>query len=163
MVSGSFDFLPVWPHRDRFVGWQHVSVGAHCGQSTERGTETNVLTETGMHKLNLVLVLQAREILELTPVRQLVSLKWNLYGKHYFRWDDIRKKVTFVLLHPCLTRALSSISAIRLLLLLYLLYIGTFTLCCTYRPLKDIPENYTKSDTDKTIRIQKTLQVCVTH
>lgn len=28
---------------------------------------------------------QARGILEVTPVRQLVSLKWNLYGKHYFR------------------------------------------------------------------------------
>ncbi|TMS11284.1 Transient receptor potential cation channel subfamily V member 5 [Larimichthys crocea] len=59
---------------------------------------------------------EARGILEVTPVRQLVSLKWNLYGKHYF----------------------------RLLLLLYLLYIGTFTLCCAYRPLKDAPENYTK-------------------
>uniref|UniRef100_A0A3Q3FGP2 Transient receptor potential cation channel, subfamily V, member 6 n=1 Tax=Labrus bergylta TaxID=56723 RepID=A0A3Q3FGP2_9LABR len=45
----------------------------------------------------------------------------------------------------------------KLLMLLYLLYIGTFTLCCAYRPLKDIPENYTKSDMDKTIRVQKTL------
>uniref|UniRef100_A0A8C7GKM5 Transient receptor potential cation channel, subfamily V, member 6 n=1 Tax=Oncorhynchus kisutch TaxID=8019 RepID=A0A8C7GKM5_ONCKI len=74
--------------------------------------------------------LVARRILEVTPVRQLVSLKWNLYGKHYF----------------------------RLLLLLYLLYIGTFTLCCVYRPLKDAPENYTVSDMDKTIRVQKTLK-----
>uniref|UniRef100_A0A3B4AYZ0 Ion transport domain-containing protein n=1 Tax=Periophthalmus magnuspinnatus TaxID=409849 RepID=A0A3B4AYZ0_9GOBI len=73
---------------------------------------------------------EARRILEVTPVRQLVSLKWNLYGKHYF----------------------------RLLLLLYLLYIGTFTLCCSYRPLKDAPENYTLSDMDKTIRVQKTLE-----
>ncbi|XP_072317615.1 transient receptor potential cation channel subfamily V member 6 [Eucyclogobius newberryi] len=73
---------------------------------------------------------EARRILEVTPVRQLVSLKWNLYGKHYF----------------------------RLLLLLYLLYIGTFTLCCTYRPLKDAPENYTKSDMDRTIRVQTTLK-----
>ncbi|XP_039973448.1 transient receptor potential cation channel subfamily V member 6 [Xiphias gladius] len=72
---------------------------------------------------------EARRILEVTPVRQLVSLKWNLYGKHYF----------------------------RLLLLLYLLYIGIFTLCCVYRPLKDVPENYTQSDMDKTIRVQKTL------
>ncbi|CAG6015164.1 unnamed protein product [Menidia menidia] len=72
---------------------------------------------------------EARGILEVTPVRQLVSLKWNLYGKHYF----------------------------RLLLLLYLLYIGTFTLCCAFRPLKDAPENYTMSDTDKTIRVQKAL------
>ncbi|KAJ0066327.1 hypothetical protein NL108_011122, partial [Boleophthalmus pectinirostris] len=79
---------------------------------------------------------EARRILEVTPVRQLVSLKWNLYGKHYF----------------------------RLLLVLYLLYIGTFTLCCSYRPLKDIPENYTQSELDKTIRIQKTLEESyVTH
>lgn len=51
-------------------------------------------------------------------------------------------------------------SCLRLLLLLYLLYIGTFTLCCAYRPLKDAPENYTTSDMDKTIRVQKTLDVC---
>ncbi|KAG7263292.1 hypothetical protein CRUP_037816 [Coryphaenoides rupestris] len=76
-----------------------------------------------------VLELIARRILEVTPVRQLVSLKWNLYGKHYF----------------------------RLLLVLYLLYIVTFTLCCVFRPLKDAPENYTTSDMDKTIRVQKTL------
>lgn len=56
--------------------------------------------------------------------------------------------------------ALLLLSATRLLLLLYLLYIGTFTLCCAYRPLKDAPENYTKSDTDKTIKVQKTLTVC---
>ncbi|NP_001027938.1 transient receptor potential cation channel subfamily V member 6 [Takifugu rubripes] len=87
----------------------------------------------GMSVLELIVGSQqkeARGILELTPVMRLVSLKWNLYGKHYF----------------------------RLLLLLYLLYIGTFTLCCTYRPLKDISENYTKSELDHTIRVQKTLQ-----
>ncbi|KAL2083978.1 hypothetical protein ACEWY4_019496 [Coilia grayii] len=73
---------------------------------------------------------EARRILEVTPVRQLVSLKWNLYGKHYF----------------------------RLLLLFYLLYIGTFTLCCVHRPLKDIPENYTLEENDKTVKIPKTLK-----
>ncbi|XP_024917048.1 transient receptor potential cation channel subfamily V member 6 isoform X2 [Cynoglossus semilaevis] len=79
---------------------------------------------------------EARRLLEVTPVRQLVSLKWNLYGKHYF----------------------------RLLLFLYLLYIGIFTLCCVYRPLKDAPENYTRSEMDKTIRVQKTLnESYVTH
>uniref|UniRef100_A0A669CW02 Transient receptor potential cation channel, subfamily V, member 6 n=1 Tax=Oreochromis niloticus TaxID=8128 RepID=A0A669CW02_ORENI len=72
----------------------------------------------------------ARKILEVTPVRQLVSLKWNLYGKHYFRF----------------------------LLFLYLLYIGTFTLCCMFRPLKKAPENYTTSDADKTVWVQKTLK-----
>ncbi|XP_003450734.1 transient receptor potential cation channel subfamily V member 6 [Oreochromis niloticus] len=73
---------------------------------------------------------EARKILEVTPVRQLVSLKWNLYGKHYFRF----------------------------LLFLYLLYIGTFTLCCMFRPLKKAPENYTTSDADKTVWVQKTLK-----
>lgn len=73
---------------------------------------------------------EARKILEVTPVQQLVNLKWNLYGKHYF----------------------------RLLLLLYLLYIATFTLCCVHRPLKDISENYTLVENDKTIKIPKTLK-----
>uniref|UniRef100_A0A671WHV9 Transient receptor potential cation channel, subfamily V, member 6 n=1 Tax=Sparus aurata TaxID=8175 RepID=A0A671WHV9_SPAAU len=54
-------------------------------------------------------------------------------------------------------RQLSCDISKQLLLLLYLLYIGTFTLCCAYRPLKDAPENYTTSDMDKTIRVQKTL------
>uniref|UniRef100_A0A671WA38 Transient receptor potential cation channel, subfamily V, member 6 n=1 Tax=Sparus aurata TaxID=8175 RepID=A0A671WA38_SPAAU len=70
---------------------------------------------------------EARGILEVTPVRQLV-----------------------ISCNKCF-------SCLRLLLLLYLLYIGTFTLCCAYRPLKDAPENYTTSDMDKTIRVQKTL------
>ncbi|XP_037532129.1 transient receptor potential cation channel subfamily V member 5 [Nematolebias whitei] len=71
---------------------------------------------------------EARSLLEVTPVRQLVNLKWNLYGKYYFRF----------------------------LLLLYLLYIGTFTLCCVYRPIKD--RNFTVTDTDKTIMVQKTFK-----
>ncbi|KAF7226906.1 transient receptor potential cation channel subfamily V member 6 [Nothobranchius furzeri] len=72
---------------------------------------------------------EARQILEITPVRQLVSLKWNLYGKHY----------------------------LRLLLLVYLLYIVTFTLICVYRPLKDAGRNISSDDPIKTILIQKTL------
>ncbi|XP_033897827.2 transient receptor potential cation channel subfamily V member 6 isoform X1 [Acipenser ruthenus] len=72
---------------------------------------------------------EARRILELTPVKQLVSLKWNKYGKHYFRF------LTF----------------------LYLLYIITFTLCCLYRPLKPRTDNAT-DERDVTIYVQKTLQ-----
>ncbi|XP_073728124.1 transient receptor potential cation channel subfamily V member 6 [Misgurnus anguillicaudatus] len=71
---------------------------------------------------------EARKILELTPVQQLVRLKWNIYGKHYFRF----------------------------LMLVYLVYISIFTVCCIYRPLKDLPENYTLADNDKTIKMQKT-------
>uniref|UniRef100_A0A8C9VX27 Transient receptor potential cation channel, subfamily V, member 6 n=1 Tax=Scleropages formosus TaxID=113540 RepID=A0A8C9VX27_SCLFO len=74
--------------------------------------------------------LEARNLLQVTPVRQLISLKWNLYGKHYFRF----------------------------LLLVYLLYIVSFTLCCVYRPVKDAPENYTAIISDRTIRVQKTLE-----
>lgn len=41
--------------------------------------------KAGTRKSNVIDVLQARGILEVTPARELVSLKWNLYGKHYFR------------------------------------------------------------------------------
>uniref|UniRef100_A0A4W6D8T2 Transient receptor potential cation channel, subfamily V, member 6 n=1 Tax=Lates calcarifer TaxID=8187 RepID=A0A4W6D8T2_LATCA len=78
---------------------------------------------------------EARGILEVTPVRQLVSL--NLMSVSEVKYMD---------------RA-----HVPLLLFLYLLYIGVFTLCCVFRPLKDAPENYTQSDMDKTIRVQKTL------
>ncbi|XP_026204394.1 transient receptor potential cation channel subfamily V member 5-like isoform X1 [Anabas testudineus] len=73
---------------------------------------------------------EARRILEVTPVRELVSLKWNLYGKHYFRF----------------------------LLFVYLLYICIFTACCLSRPLKDIPANYPRPNTIysfNTIYVQK--------
>uniref|UniRef100_A0AAY5K0H0 Transient receptor potential cation channel, subfamily V, member 6 n=1 Tax=Esox lucius TaxID=8010 RepID=A0AAY5K0H0_ESOLU len=68
---------------------------------------------------------EARGILEVTPVKQLVNTQRNKY--------------------------------IQFLLLLYLLYIGIFTLCCMNRPLKDAPENYTDDAMDKTTRVQKTL------
>lgn len=47
----------------------------------------------------------------------------------------------------------------RVFMLVYLLYISIFTLCCINRPLKDIPENYTKADNDQTIKVQKSLTV----
>ncbi|XP_066568498.1 transient receptor potential cation channel subfamily V member 6-like [Amia ocellicauda] len=74
---------------------------------------------------------EARRVLEVTPVRQLASLKWQLYGQLYF----------------------------RCLLLLYLLYLGCFTLCCFYRPLQPVPSNYTlEYPGSSTIYIQKPLQ-----
>ncbi|XP_028452556.1 transient receptor potential cation channel subfamily V member 5 [Perca flavescens] len=84
-----------------------------------------------MSVLELIVVSPHREprrILELTPVRQLVSLKWNLYGKHYF----------------------------RVLLFVYLLYIWIFTMCCVFRPIMDIPGNNTNPH-DKTVMMQKPL------
>ncbi|KAF1382146.1 hypothetical protein PFLUV_G00161430 [Perca fluviatilis] len=90
-----------------------------------------------MSVLELIVVSPLREprrILELTPVRQLVNLKWNLYGKHYF----------------------------RVLLFVYLLYMLIFTMCCVFRPIMDIPVS--NNTQDKTVMIQKPLnESYVTH
>ncbi|XP_042308219.1 transient receptor potential cation channel subfamily V member 6-like [Sceloporus undulatus] len=72
---------------------------------------------------------EARHILDITPVKELVSLKWNTYGRPYFCF----------------------------LALFYVLYMICFTMCCVYRPLKNRPDNQT-DERDITILIQKTLQ-----
>ncbi|XP_078393820.1 transient receptor potential cation channel subfamily V member 6-like, partial [Cetorhinus maximus] len=72
---------------------------------------------------------EALRILDLPPLKQLISLKWNKYGKYYF----------------------------RILSFLYLLYIITFTLCCAHRPLKPRDRNVT-DPRDTTIFIQRNLQ-----
>ncbi|XP_054548717.1 transient receptor potential cation channel subfamily V member 5 isoform X2 [Talpa occidentalis] len=72
---------------------------------------------------------EAREILEQTPVKQLVSFKWNKYGRPYF----------------CTLGAL------------YVLYMVCFTMCCVYRPLKFRHDNHT-DPRDNTILQQKLLQ-----
>ncbi|NWJ00457.1 TRPV6 protein, partial [Crypturellus undulatus] len=72
---------------------------------------------------------EARQILDLTPVKELVSLKWNMYGRPYFCF----------------------------LALFYVLYMVCFTMCCVYRPLKPRTDNKTSSR-DNTIYIQKMLQ-----
>ncbi|KAL2311229.1 hypothetical protein Nmel_002922 [Mimus melanotis] len=72
---------------------------------------------------------EARQILDLTPVKELVSLKWNMYGRPYFCF----------------------------LALFYILYMVCFTMCCVYRPLKPRTGNRTSSR-DNTIYVQKMLQ-----
>ncbi|CAM4437799.1 unnamed protein product [Caretta caretta] len=72
---------------------------------------------------------EARRILDLTPVNELVSLKWNKYGRPYF----------------CI------------LALFYVLYMICFTMCCVYRPLKRRQSNKTH-ERDNTIYVQKLLQ-----
>ncbi|CAH2322594.1 transient receptor potential cation channel subfamily V member 6-like [Pelobates cultripes] len=68
----------------------------------------------------------ARQILDLTPVKELVSLKWRGCGRPYF-W---------------------------FLAALYVLYIICVTMCCVYRPLKPIPKKL--NDTrDITIFMQR--------
>uniref|UniRef100_A0A672NBD5 Transient receptor potential cation channel subfamily V member 6-like n=1 Tax=Sinocyclocheilus grahami TaxID=75366 RepID=A0A672NBD5_SINGR len=114
-------------NRRRIIQWSLGPLSSNLYDLTEVDSR-----EDDLSVLEIIVSSQKREarrILELTPVRQLVRLKWNLYGKHYF----------------------------RLLMLVYLLYISIFTLCCINRPLKDIPENYTKADNDQTIKVQKTL------
>ncbi|KAM4703301.1 transient receptor potential cation channel subfamily V member 6-like [Rhinophrynus dorsalis] len=71
----------------------------------------------------------ARHILDLTPVKELVSLKWRSCGRPYF-W---------------------------LLAALYVLYMICVTICCTYRPLKAIPERDLNGSRSITILMQKPL------
>lgn len=79
---------------------------------------------------SLLLPWQARQILEQTPVKQLVSFKWRRYGRPYF----------------CVLGAL------------YVLYMICFTMCCVYRPLKFRSDNRTDSR-DITLLEQKLLKV----
>uniref|UniRef100_A0A8C6XGK4 Ion transport domain-containing protein n=1 Tax=Naja naja TaxID=35670 RepID=A0A8C6XGK4_NAJNA len=72
---------------------------------------------------------EARRILDITPVKELVNLKWNTYGRPYFYF----------------------------LALFYVLYMICFTMCCVYRPLKNRSDNQT-DERDNTIIVQKTLE-----
>ncbi|XP_069785117.1 transient receptor potential cation channel subfamily V member 6-like isoform X2 [Narcine bancroftii] len=72
---------------------------------------------------------EALKILRLSPMKELIHLKWNNYALYYF----------------------------RILAFLYLIYITIFTFCCAYRPLKLRPDNAT-NEKDTTLYVKKTLQ-----
>eukprot|EP00062_Callorhinchus_milii_P004802 gi/632943532/ref/XP_007886999.1/ PREDICTED: transient receptor potential cation channel subfamily V member 6-like isoform X1 [Callorhinchus milii] len=72
---------------------------------------------------------QALKLLQVAPVQQLISLKWDKFGKCYF----------------------------RLLSCTYLAYIIIFTCCCVFRPLQLRPDNAT-DDRDTTIYVEKPLR-----
>ncbi|XP_069470165.1 transient receptor potential cation channel subfamily V member 6-like [Ambystoma mexicanum] len=76
---------------------------------------------------------EARQILDLTPVKELVSLKWENYGRPYF-W---------------------------FLAALYVLYMICVTASCAYRPLKSI-QYPTNNSRDMHMATQKTLQEAYT-
>ncbi|XP_075071874.1 transient receptor potential cation channel subfamily V member 6-like [Mixophyes fleayi] len=72
---------------------------------------------------------EARRILDLTPVKELVSLKWRSCGRPYF-W---------------------------FLAAVYVLYMICVTVCCTYRPLRLI-SNISNDSRDATILEQRPLR-----
>ncbi|XP_078426915.1 transient receptor potential cation channel subfamily V member 6-like isoform X2 [Cetorhinus maximus] len=72
---------------------------------------------------------EALKILRLSPLKELLHLKWTNYGMYYF----------------------------RILAFLYLVYITIFTFCCAYRPLKPRTDN-ASSEKDSVLYVPRTLQ-----
>lgn len=105
-----------------------------CGPLTSTLYDLTEIDSSGDEQSLLELIVttkkqEARQILDQTPVKELVSLKWQRYGQPYF----------------------------RVLGAIYLLYITCFTMCCIYRPLKPRASNCTHSR-DNTLLQQKLLQ-----
>ncbi|XP_055277381.1 transient receptor potential cation channel subfamily V member 6 isoform X1 [Moschus berezovskii] len=111
-----------------------------CGPLTSTLYDLTEIDSSGEELSLLELIVtskkrEARQILDQTPVKELVTLKWKRYGRPYF----------------CVLAAT------------YLLYIVCFTMCCVYRPLKPRTDNET-DPRDNTLCQQKPLQEAyVTH
>ncbi|KAK2489313.1 hypothetical protein MC885_008807 [Smutsia gigantea] len=99
-----------------------------CGPPTSTLYDLTEIDSSGdeLSLLELTVTTEKRE----TPVKELVGLKWQRYGRPYF----------------CVLGAI------------YLLYFICFTMCCIYRPLKPRTSNCTRS-WDNTLLQQKLLQI----
>ncbi|XP_033719281.1 transient receptor potential cation channel subfamily V member 6-like isoform X3 [Tursiops truncatus] len=105
-----------------------------CGPLTSTLYDLTEIDSSGEEQSLLELIVtskkrEARQILDQTPVKELVNLKWKRYGWPYF----------------CVLAAI------------YLLYLVCFTTCCVYRPLN--PRTHNQTDPrDNTVLQQKLLQ-----
>ncbi|XP_007466700.1 PREDICTED: transient receptor potential cation channel subfamily V member 6 [Lipotes vexillifer] len=105
-----------------------------CGPLTSTLYDLTEIDSSGEEQSLLELIVtskkrEARQILDQTPVKELVNVKWKRYGWPYF----------------CMLAAT------------YLLYLACFTTCCVYRPLNPRTHNQT-GPRDNTLLQQKLLQ-----
>ncbi|XP_006051608.3 transient receptor potential cation channel subfamily V member 6 isoform X2 [Bubalus kerabau] len=132
-VEGNTVMFQNLVQKQKYIQWT-------CGPLTSTLYDLTEIDSSGEELSLLELIVtskkrEARQILDQTPVKELVTLKWKRYGRPYF----------------CMLAAM------------YLLYIVCFTMCCVYRPLKPRTDNET-DPRDNTIWEQKLLQEAyVTH
>uniref|UniRef100_A0A8B9WUV7 Ion transport domain-containing protein n=1 Tax=Bos mutus grunniens TaxID=30521 RepID=A0A8B9WUV7_BOSMU len=127
-VEGNTVMFQNLVQKQKYIQWT-------CGPLTSTLYDLTEIDSSGEELSLLELIVtskkrEARQILDQTPVKELVTLKWKRYGRPYF----------------CVLAAM------------YLLYIVCFTMCCVYRPLKPRTDNET-DPRDNTIWEQKPLQV----